>query len=165
VVFDQGRVFLRDPAEACAGGFPRHDCSVPTRLVHEYWILVDNCKPKKTQSSSAEVPLRLREISVASVFLPKPVRPWCRRSSVDFGGFRVHRGRFFIKSWTTGQTCLEKPSIPRVGATLRSMNRFSSVTTETKRINWLALRALCVSATAAIWGSDRLLQGSANQRL
>jgi len=38
----------------------------------------------------------------------KAVRPWCRRSSADFGGFPFTEDYFSSNHWTR-ETCLEKP--------------------------------------------------------
>jgi len=59
-----------------------------TASVQRYWCMsmdaVRLFKPDETQSSSAEVPLD--KGSLGRQRLPaKPVRPWCRRSSADFG--------------------------------------------------------------------------------
>ena len=86
--------------------FSRHDSRV-----QRDWCLSRDAgglrKPEETQSSSAEVPLDKGDLGRQR--LPaKAVRPWCRRSSADFGGFRFAEDDFSSNHGTL-QPCLEIP--------------------------------------------------------
>jgi len=83
--------------------------------------------PEETQSSSVEVPLDKGYLGRQR--LPaKAVRPWCRRSSADFGGFRRISADFGSPRTIFHQImghCSHalKNLDPRVGARFRRMNR------------------------------------------
>jgi len=73
-------------------------------------------KPEQTQSNSAEVPLD--KGSLGRQRLPaKAVRPWCRRSSADFGSPRT----IFYQIIGHGRHALKNLD-PRVGARLRAVD-------------------------------------------
>ena len=86
--------------------FSRHD----SRVQRDWCLSMDAGglgKPEETRSSSAEVPLDKGDLGRHR--LPaKAVRPWCQRSSADFGGFRFTKDDF-SSNHGTRETCLEKP--------------------------------------------------------
>jgi len=96
--------------------FSRHD----SRVQRDWCMSLDAGrlrKPAETQSSSAEVPLD--KGSLGRQRLPaKAVRPWCRRSSADFGSPRtiLHQ---IIGHWSHALRNLD----PGVGVRFRRMNR------------------------------------------
>jgi len=97
----------------------------PNEMVHEY-ELVDYVRRKKTQSELVEVPLD-KGYLVAKRLLQKQSAPHGADGlggfpaiSADFGGFSVHRGRFFHQSGNTAAMHLKKTSILGSGARFRS---------------------------------------------
>ena len=78
-------------------------------------------KPEETQSSSAGVPLDKGDLGRQR--LPaKAVRPWCRRSSADFGSPRT----IFHPIMGHGSHALKNLD-PGVGARFRRMNRIGGL--------------------------------------
>jgi len=112
--------FSRSSSGSVRRRFSRHD----SRVQRDWCLSMDagrQRKPEQTQSSSAEVPLD--KGSLGRQRLPaKAVRPWCRRSSADFGSPRTISHQIMGH----GSHALKNLD-PGVGARFRRMNRFSGV--------------------------------------